>query len=266
MSVSIGPLVISWVHILFFVAYLIALAVGAFLGRRSGVSVEPILTRMLIAGLTLARIVFVVQYWSEYRTDLIGLIDIRDGGFSLVGGVVGSLLVAAYYIWRQPKVRVALISAVTTAALAWTLATFLYSSIQTSQQLPQLEYQTLTNESVTLTQLNDKPMVINLWATWCPPCRREMPTFMQAQQERPDINFVFINQGELKATINQFLQKEQLMLDNVLLDANQASMQKLGTAGLPSTLFYSADGLLMHTHMGELSNASLNHALKKLTP
>src|SRR5690606_40886240 len=41
-----------------------------------------------------------------------------------------------------------------------------------------------------------QPTVVNLWATWCPPCRREMPVLRDAQQRYPDIAFIFANQGE----------------------------------------------------------------------
>lgn len=264
MSVSVGPFALSWGHILFFVAYFIALFVGWRVGLRRQVSVEPVLTRMLIVGLVVARVVFVTAYWAEYSADIIGIFDLRDGGFSLIGGLVGSLIVAGYYSWRQPPLRVALASATATAALIWGVGIVVYDTIQTSQVLPEQAYTTLAAETVTLAEFGDKPIVINLWATWCPPCRREMPVFMKAQQERADIHFVFINQGEYEYSVKNYLKAEQLTLFNMLLDSKQSTMRQLGAQGLPSTLFYTADGVLAHSHMGELSEASLNHALKKI--
>lgn len=264
MSVSVGPFALSWGHILFFLAYFVAIIVGWRLGRRGKVTVEPVLTRMLIAGLIFARVLFVADYWTEYSADLLGIIDLRDGGFSLIGGIFGSLLVAGYYIWHHPPLRVALTSAISSAVVVWLISMGVYDTIRASQVLPKQEYKTLTAEPVTLAQFNDKPIVINLWATWCPPCRREMPAFMQAQQARSDVHFVFINQGEYEYSIRNFLHAEQLTLSNMLLDSKQSTMRQLGAQGLPSTLFYTAEGVLAHTHMGELSEASLNHALKKI--
>lgn len=266
MSLSVGPFALSWAHILFFVAYGIALIVGWRVGRRRNVSVEPVLTSMLVVGLIVSRVVFVASYWAEYSADLISIIDIRDGGFSWLGGIVGSLMVAVYAGWQHPKLRVALTSAVSTAVAVWLVGVGLYDTLRSSQVLPTQTYRTLAAEPVTLERFNDKPIVINLWATWCPPCRREMPAFMQAQQQRTDVNFVFINQGEYAYSIQNFLQSEQLTLANMLLDSKQATMHQLGAQGLPSTLFYTADGVLAHSHMGELSEASLKHALKKITP
>jgi len=266
LSVSLGPFVLSWSHLLLALTYFIALLVGWLVGRQRQVSIEPTLTAMLIAGLLMARLVFVLLYWQDYRSAPLGIIDIRDGGFSALGGLAGTFLLALYKAKRERSLRIPLAAAVGAGALVWALGGGLYSVIRAGQVVPQLNYQSLAGQQVSLEQFKGKPLVINLWATWCPPCRREMPVLMQAQQNRPDLHFVFINQGELAHTIGQYLQSEDLILTNLLLDTNQKTMRELGTAGLPSTLFYNAEGVLIHTHMGELSTASLKHTLKKIAP
>lgn len=266
MSVSLGPLVLSWGHALFLISYGIALFVGWRVGQHYEVNAEPVLTRTFFTGLFTARLTFVAQYWKEYSADIIGMIDIRDGGFSLIGGISGAALVLSCYLWRQAKLRVTLLIAISSAAAIWLIISVMLEQIQVSQKVPAFVYKNLSGDSVTLDQFNDKPTIVNLWATWCPPCRREMPVFMQAQQTRTNLHFVFINQGEHEGDIKSFLQSEQLNLSNILLDPQQSTMRLLGAQGLPSTLFYNAQGKLSYTHMGELSHASLNHALKKISP
>jgi thiol-disulfide isomerase/thioredoxin len=104
--------------------------------------------------------------------------------------------------------------------------------------------------------------VVNLWATWCPPCRREMPVFVQAEVDYPGIAFVMINQGESAATITTFLKKEGIELDHVLLDTASLTMRDVGSRGLPTTLFFDEEGKMVHSHMGELTMPSLKNTVK----
>jgi len=142
-----------------------------------------------------------------------------------------------------------------------------------SADAPALPAFTLVNgqaQPVSLQQLQQadgKPMVINLWATWCPPCRREMPVLAQAQQQRPDVRFIWINQGESAEAVTGYLRREQaaapLPLAQVLFDPQQQAGRHWRQRGLPSTYFYGADGRLCGMRMGELSRASLAQHLKE---
>ena len=109
-----------------------------------------------------------------------------------------------------------------------------------------------------------KPTVVNLWTTWCPPCRREMPVLEQAQAANPDANIVFVNQGEEAATIAAFLDRHGLALRNVLVDPQRRTGAALGHRALPTTLFFDAQGRLADTRIGELSQATLTQRLTSL--
>ena len=107
-----------------------------------------------------------------------------------------------------------------------------------------------------------KPKVVNIWASWCPPCIREMPVLERAQERYTDIAFVFVNQGEQIETINYFLQQQELSIRNVLSDINGSLAGATGSHALPTTLFYDSEGRQVDVHMGELSNASLAQKLE----
>ena len=131
--------------------------------------------------------------------------------------------------------------------------------------LSEMQVTLLFGESIKLAALADgKPMVVNLWASWCPPCRREMPVLAAAQQREAGVNFVFVNQGEDGATAQRYLSEGRLGLANVLLDPGAALGREVGSGALPTTLFYDASGRLVDTHLGELSAASLASKLSPL--
>jgi len=111
-----------------------------------------------------------------------------------------------------------------------------------------------------------RPLVVNLWATWCPPCRHEMPLLADAQRRRPDVAFAFANQGEDAATAQRYLADSGLALDHVLLDPGRAIGAATGSRALPVTLFYAADGRLVETHVGALTAGSLEAALRRIAP
>ncbi|MEO7056552.1 MAG: TlpA disulfide reductase family protein, partial [Caldimonas sp.] len=134
-------------------------------------------------------------------------------------------------------------------------------SADTQQKLPSLAFTTLEGPSRQLDAFVGKPTVVNLWATWCPPCVREMPMLQQAQAQRPDVNFVFLNQGESRAQVSAWLKLHGLPLDNVLLDDKRAASAAFQQKGYPTTMFFQADGSLVSVRLGELSAATLSDKL-----
>ena len=123
------------------------------------------------------------------------------------------------------------------------MAALIHLMEQKSSQQPNTALKTLSGDLVTLNQLAaGKPMVVNLWATWCPPCIREMPLLAKAQERYSDIHFVFINQGEQGETVTGFLRNSDLTLSNVLLDSDGQVAKVTASMALPSTLFYNAAG------------------------
>ena len=131
--------------------------------------------------------------------------------------------------------------------------------------MPKVALTTLAGEPTDLArQAAGKPTVVNLWATWCPPCRREMPVLAAAQKKETEIRFVFADQGENAAAVHRYLGETRLDIANVLLDVDGAIGREVGTMGLPTTLFYNAEGRLVDTHIGALSEATLASKLERL--
>jgi len=252
-------------HLLLLFAFVVALIAGAMAGRREGVPIAGTLADVFLVALLTARIGFVALYFEHYRDDLLGIIDIRDGGFSVLAGVAGALALTAWRMRRHPRIRRPLAIAMTAGLISWgAIAGLIALMEQQTASLPQASLATLDGNSVQLSELAPgTPMVVNLWATWCPPCIREMPVLEQAQKDNPGVAFVFVNQGEQPETIRRFIQEQELSLTNLMTDFGGSLGRTTGSHGLPTTLFYNAEGRQVNAHMGELSNATLAHRLEQ---
>lgn len=265
-SISLGPISLPFDRFLILVCLVIAFIVGSVVGKKGKVSVDASIAGIFVIAMLAARLSFVAQYWQEYQNSIWLMLDIRDGGFDMITALIVGALVFMGFVWKRPEGRRALISGVTVGVVVWGVTTMsLWMIKETSQQLPPIMVKQLTGDTVDLNQIEQgKPRVINLWATWCPPCRREMPVLEEAQRNIKEIGFVFVNQGEHTAVIEQYLQQESLGLDNVVADSSGSVGYQVGSRALPTTLFINAQGQLVDAHLGELSRASLKARLDNL--
>jgi thiol-disulfide isomerase/thioredoxin len=158
-----------------------------------------------------------------------------------------------------------LLGALALASAAWLGGgRWLASTPQPQPELAALAVKNVDGAPAALSAFQGKPTVINLWASWCPPCRREMPAFAAAQAANPDVNFVFLNQAEAPGDVTQFLNEHAPGLQNVLIDPAGEASRKFSNRGLPATLFLDAQGRLVDLRVGELSTASLAQRLESI--
>ena len=266
-AMVVGPFVLPYSLLLSFAAVASALYVGKLSGRRAGIDVESVLWHTLLVGLVVARLAFVWEFRLAYWASPLDVLDIRDGGWSPTAGFVGAWLFALSRQGQVPAAKKALRAALLTGTVVWAVgAAVLSVRPDTGQELPALSFTSLEGQPVTLAEFKGKPIVVNLWATWCPPCVREMPMLHQAQNDRPGVNFVFLNQGEAADTVGAWLQARKLPMRNVLMDGNRQAGAAFKQRALPTTLFFDAKGRLVSTRIGELSTATLNERLQGLTP
>ncbi|MGY0561261.1 prolipoprotein diacylglyceryl transferase family protein [Luteimonas sp. A277] len=217
-----------------------------------------------LVGLLAARLGFVLRWWPEYAAAPMSLIAIGDGGFLWWVGLPAAVAFAWWRARRLPALRRPLLAGITAGMLAWLAFNGTLALLQHSAPpLPGTALATLDGSPTTLDAHAGRPIVLNLWATWCPPCRREMPVLEDAQRRYPGVAFVLVNQGEGRDEIQTFLQQQGLVLEHILLDPHSQAMRDMGARALPTTLFFDAGGRLVDTHMGELTRASLASTLRK---
>ena len=119
---------------------------------------------------------------------------------------------------------------------------------------PALELADLDGRMRRLADYRGKVVLVNFWATWCEPCRDEMPSMQRLKRRFADKPFVVlaVNVGESEARIGEFLQK--LPLDFTFLrDHSSAVMKGWGVKGLPASFVLGPDGRIRYSHTGDLN-------------
>ena len=266
LTLTIGSFALAINHLLLILALALATLVGWRVAKRGGENPESVLFSLFLLGLLAARIGFVIGYWRYCENDPLQMLDLRDGGFLMWPGLLAVVVGAVVWSWRRTGLRRPLGWGLGSGLAFWLLASLASNLYDKGTQLPDMALRNANGESVQLSSYKGGPLVINLWATWCPPCRREMPVLQNAQHQHEDVTFLFVNQGESMQSVSTFLETQGLNLSNVLFDSGGQLGQKVGSMALPTTLFYNAEGRLLASHLGELSQASLARALENFDP
>lgn len=141
--------------------------------------------------------------------------------------------------------------------------------IQKGQPAPDFTLETLDGESVTLSELKGKKVVLNFWATWCPPCKEEMPDLQKyyekyAKQDNVEIvavNLTF-NDSSIE-TIQQFVDSYKLSFP-VLLMKNDDLVKKYQVITIPSTFMIDTKGRIQNNFVGPLNQETLRDFVKSV--
>lgn len=127
--------------------------------------------------------------------------------------------------------------------------------------LPDVEIERLDGTGTISLADIEGPAVINLWATWCAPCRREIPDFEAVHQARGDeIRFVGINIGEDSGRAAEFLVDVGATYDQ-FLDSEGYVVTELRATTMPVTIVLDTDGAIIERHLGPLDQDGLNQAI-----
>ncbi|MDB6027567.1 MAG: thiol-disulfide isomerase-like thioredoxin [Verrucomicrobiales bacterium] len=134
---------------------------------------------------------------------------------------------------------------------------------------PNFTLTSLDNKVVSLYELRGKVVVLDFWATWCPPCVASLPKFaaLSKEEKDPGVQFFAINLQENRETIQDFLEKRKLAL-TVLRDQNGNTAKLFGVESIPQTIIIGKDGVVTKVFSGfspdmepEIQNA-INDAKK----
>lgn len=130
------------------------------------------------------------------------------------------------------------------------------------QYAPDFETEYLNEENFKLSALRGKPILLNFWATWCIPCKREMPLLQKLHNEGKII-VIGVNLQEDKRTVEKFV-KELNITFPIVLDKDGSIEAVYNVLLKPTTYFIDENGVIVDKKFGELTDNDLNERSKKL--
>jgi peroxiredoxin len=127
---------------------------------------------------------------------------------------------------------------------------------------PDFTLENLDGESVSLSDFRGQNVLVNFWATWCGPCREEMPA-IEARYNRGDFAVLAVDFGESAERVRGFLAEINVDLP-VLLDLDGAVQELYRVRGYPTTFFIDRSGVIRFFHIGQMSAADIDSFLRQL--
>lgn len=139
--------------------------------------------------------------------------------------------------------------------------------VEAGQTAPGFTLQTLDGESVSLSDFEGKPVLLNFWATWCAPCRLEMPELDATAKDYADTGLVVlgINQEEPANVVTDFVDELGISFPQAL-DADGKVGDAYGAYLLPITFFINPDGQVTAVHRGSLTRDLIDEYLRQTIP
>jgi peroxiredoxin len=114
---------------------------------------------------------------------------------------------------------------------------------------PDFTLTALDGQSLHLAALKGKPVVLDFWATWCPPCRKLLPSIQKLHDEMGDKVAVIGVNDEDRATVQRFVADNHVTVPQAL-DTDHAVSAAYGVQGIPFTVFIDKDGNIAAVHEG----------------
>lgn len=258
-EIQLGPIILSSARFSAMLGLAVFLTVAQLAARKQARLADWAWHTLLIVVIG-ARIGYILENLGAYRHDPFSILYVWQGGFSPAWGIAAAILNS----FRTQAGR-AVIPIAAAGLVAWGATTMLTTANDPQgMQLPELPVDTLHGETIALSDQLNRPLVINLWEPWCPPCRREMPMMADAAQDKPEVTIAFVNQSAADHEVQDFLNDLNLEPANVWHSRQSQLGAHFQAVGLPTTLFFTTDGTLAHRHVGEISRVELERQINIL--
>jgi len=124
------------------------------------------------------------------------------------------------------------------------LAPFLAHSVE-------YRWQNEAGKEMNISSHQGKAVALHFWASWCPPCRKEMPALVAWKKQHPDTTVIIVSLDSDRSGAESFFTKQSI--NTPLNMGNMRDASRLGVRGLPSTFIIGADGEVKKRHVGDIN-------------
>ena len=127
------------------------------------------------------------------------------------------------------------------------------------EPMPKLEGPTVQGETLAAADYQGSPLVINFWASWCAPCRREQPMLEALSQQYADrgVKFIGVNSRNQLAEARAFVDEFDVTYPSVVDPANKVAFEFGMSLGLPGTVIVDSTGTIRYRKQGEITKEEL---------
>lgn len=289
-AIALGPFVLPVLRLGALLVFVFGAWTTVRLAARRGLDTDWAGTtaeRSVWIGILAARLGFVTIHPSAYADAPWTALYLWQPGYAAIAGISAAAVYVSWRTWRlDAPVRDAYVRLLGTG---FGITVLLYAgllgsmrlelgdaSLQVGDTAPEIALVDLSGRTVRLSELRGRGVVLNFWATWCPPCRREMPMLDEVHRAfSPNgVVIVGIAVGEPAATVAQYV--DDVGVDYPIwtdagsrsgdFDRTQTLLGRFGGIGLPTTVFIDADGTIRARQVGELSRGILHHRIGDIQP
>lgn len=256
------------------IAGLIALLISRFTVKEK--SIRQVVSSVSINGVWAyivgVKLSLLITHFSSIKSEPLLFLYGWGGTLNTVIGILSVLGYFAWFLWKKSQNRkhhtVFLLTASTLFVTIFLLSPLVLPQDNLNQTLVK------TNTFSQLKDLDGAPMdfnpeqitILNFWATWCPPCRAEMPELDAFAIAHPEVNFISINNISSESggsgAVEEFLQEKGYQFPTTL-DYQDLLKKKFEVNSFPTTIVLAPSGKVLDHHVGVISQSQLEGYLSK---